>query len=752
MSTNSTPRHILVVDASGDFAELLRAALGSGPAPLALTAVKSPAEAEGYLQDSVPDLAFIDFDFTDGYRSELLSGNRDEALCPVVIIADRNDARMAVAAMKAGALDFLVKRETSPADLPAIVERVISEWDRILERRRTEAELRKSEKMFRLFFESAASGMAIVSPEGKALKINPTFCRLSGYSEAEAQEKSAIEVTHPDDREETRRLYDEIRTGHRRIVDHEKRYLCKDGSIVWGRATVAGMFDTDGALNCYAANVQDITERKEAERALRLSEGRFRTVFNSAAAGMVTISQEGRFLELNDAFISFIGYSRDELLNLRVADITHPDDLERTTENYRLLGGGQSRAIDYQKRFRRRDGSIVWGQVSMASVPGDDGLPLYYIGLVQDVTKSERDEEQLRESKQMLQLVLDYIPQHVFWKDRESVYLGSNRNFARAAGVDSPQDLVGKTDYDLPWKREEADFYRGCDRRVMEADTPELHIIEPQLQADGKEAWLDCNKIPLHDGDGRVVGILGTFEDITERKRAEEALVETNRELDAFVYTVSHDLRNLLTPIIGFASVVHENNRDLLDGQSLACLTTIESLGNRMRALMEDLLVLAKVGHIPQPDKPVDLNLLVDEVMIGMGSLIAETGVTVKRDALPGLRMPETLLSQIFNNLIGNAIHYAGNAGSPIEVGGERDDDKVRLYVRDHGQGIPQEDHDRVFEVFYRGTADPETPGTGVGLATVKKISHLYGGRVWVEETDGGGSTFWLELADSGSL
>ncbi len=141
-------------------------------------------------------------------------------------------------------------------------------------------------------------------------------------------------------------------------------------------------------------------------------------------------------------------------------------------------------------------------------------------------------EAKLRSSQGMLQLVMDNIPQFIFWKDKNSVYLGCNRNFAIAAGFDSPEDIVGKTDYDLPWKKEESDFYRQCDARVMETDTPEYHIIETQLQADGKQAWVDTNKIPLHDAEGQVVGILGTYEDITDRKLAEEALKKAKQELE----------------------------------------------------------------------------------------------------------------------------------------------------------------------------------------------------------------------------
>jgi PAS domain S-box-containing protein len=524
--------------------------------------------------------------------------------------------------MKAGAVDYVVKSSAALAEMPRIVERALREWRHITERKQSHEALQESEEKFRSFFDSAASGMAIIDLEGRAMQVNPTFCRLSGYSEAEALGMNILEMTHPDDREKTQHLYDEIRVGSRQVIDYEKRYLCKDGSVIWGHATVAGVYGSDGALRYFAANVHDITESKRAQ-------------------------------------------------------------------------------------------------------------------------------DQIRESKQMLQLVFDYIPQHVFWKDRNSVYLGCNSNFARAAGVERPQDLIGKTDYDLAWKREEADFFRDCDRRVMEADTPELHIIEPQLQASGKQAWLDTNKIPLHDGKGRVVGILGTFEDITERKQAEERLKETNQELDAFVYTVSHDLRSPLTPIIGYADFLRENYSDRLDDQALDCLAGISTSGGKMVALMEDLLTLAKVGQIERPAKPVDVNQVVQGVAKEFGSRILEAGLTMKWESLPTLQVTKTLLAQIFDNLIGNAVRYAGREGGPIEIGGERSGKVVRFFVRDHGPGIPAEERSRIFEVFFRGTTGKMVQGTGVGLAIVQKIARLYGGRVWVEETHGGGCTFWVEMEDA---
>ncbi len=185
------------------------------------------------------------------------------------------------------------------------------------------------------------------------------------------------------------------------------------------------------------------------------------------------------------------------------------------------------------------------------------GKPAYLSTIMRDIRDRKRVEEELRASTEMFQLVMDYIPQFVFWKDVDSVYRGCNENFARVAGVASPADIVGKTDHDLAWKAEEAAFFRQVDRKVMDSDTPELHIIEPQLQADGKQAWLDTNKIPLHDDTAKVVGILGTYEDITARKLAEDALIEREENLrilldsigDAVIATDAAGIVTRLNPV-----------------------------------------------------------------------------------------------------------------------------------------------------------------------------------------------------------
>lgn len=230
---------------------------------------------------------------------------------------------------------------------------------------------------------------------------------------------------------------------------------------------------------------------------------------------------------------------------------------------------------------------------------------------------------------------------------------------------------------------------------------------------------------------------------ITERRAAEKRLLESNRELEAFVYTISHDLRSPLTPIIGYAEFLRDEYGQQLDARALEILDDIEGQGNRMLGLLEDLLELAQAGYLERPEEPVDAGEVLNEVVREMKNQFPQA--TVVAQALPPAHLPRTLMTQIFQNLLGNAMRYAGGT---IEVGGERRGEIISYFVRDHGPGIPEAERDRIFEVFYRGSTAEGRRGTGVGLATVRKIARAYGGKAWVEGTPGGGSTFRVLVED----
>ena len=250
---------------------------------------------------------------------------------------------------------------------------------------------------------------------------------------------------------------------------------------------------------------------------------------------------------------------------------------------------------------------------------------------------------------------------------------------------------------------------------------------------------------PLYSSQGEPEK-LAVCRDITERKETNERLLEANRQLDSFVYTVSHDLRSPLTPIIGFAEFLKNEYRDRLDQQGIDLLTEIESQGNRMLTLMEDLLELSRVGHVAPPVEPVDSTVILQNVLNDMASEIAEKHVTVSSTPMPRLLLPESLLEELFSNLLHNALRYGCAEAGTIDVQGEMGNGHVTIQIVDHGPGIPEEEKARVFDVFYRGAAVKQLPGTGIGLATVQKIVRQYNGKIELLDTPGGGCTIVLQF------
>ncbi|WP_321531658.1 cache domain-containing protein [uncultured Desulfuromonas sp.] len=233
---------------------------------------------------------------------------------------------------------------------------------------------------------------------------------------------------------------------------------------------------------------------------------------------------------------------------------------------------------------------------------------------------------------------------------------------------------------------------------------------------------------------------------LTSVQVAQSDLKQVNKELEAFAYTVSHDLRTFLTPIVGYAQFLIENYHRVLDEQALDALDEIEQQGDKMLVFMEDLLDLAKVGHDDRPLHPVNTNAVVTDVIMDLNSeLVVQQGRIVIED-IPDVYLPKTVVSQLFSNLLTNAIRYSLPDGEQIEVGGYSRGSLIQFYVRDHGPGIDEQEQPQVFEVFFRGKQAKKCPGTGIGLATVQKIARHYGGRAWVNTTEGGGATVWVEV------
>lgn len=533
----------------------------------------------------------------------------------------------------------------------------------------------------------------------------------------------------------------------------------QEGQVDYANGHVKGSYEVHAfqtAPGMMASMFMDVTERIKTQEALRKSEERLRSFFQSSAAGIGLTSPQGKFLQVNPTACRLLGYTEEEFLQFYVMDITHPDDRDLVRNQFSELVAGARHVLDYENRYLHRDGSVIWGRSIASCVRDEDGKPLYIAGQVVDITDRKNAEFELQSTNRQLQNIIEFLPDATMVIDCDKKVVAWNREIEKLTGV-AKASILGRSNYaEILTGSSDPILIDRLDEELPEATAPydfikregETLFAERYLDTlrNGAGAYLWIKASPLRDTNGEIVGGIESMRDITARKQAEEQLINANRDLDAFVYTVSHDLRSPLTPIMGYSEYLQQNYREQLDEQALTCIESIHKAGQNMLAIMSDLLDLATIRKVERPERPSPTRSIVEYIVGGVTAQLVQVGATVRIEHLPSVWVPDSMLTLLFENLIGNAIRYACAEGGVITVGGGNSDGFTRFFVRDHGPGIPEEDRGRIFDVFYRGTTGTKHKGTGIGLATVQKIAKLFGGRAWYDATPGGGSTFWVEL------
>jgi PAS domain S-box-containing protein len=367
---------------------------------------------------------------------------------------------------------------------------------------------------------SSIDGIAIANPDGVITYVNTAFLRLWGYDrEAEVLGKSVTDFWI--NREEAAGVMASVvaRGGSMGELVAGRR----DGSPFFVEYSASLVKDSFGSVTHMMGSFVDITGRKQAENELRTAHTLLQGVINATQDLIFVKDTNLTYLACNKAFADHIGHPANQIVGHDDAE-WFPD--QKVLESFRtwdrkVLAEGKQHYIEEWVTYS--DGRRVPLETLKSPFYSSDGRLLGLIGVSRDITERKRVEDALRESRNLLQTVLDTIPVRVFWKDRDLRYIGCNQPFALDAGVNSPDEMVGKDDYQMGW-REQADLYRSDDRRVLESGKPKLHYEEPQTTPDGRRMWLRTNKVPLQNADGTIWGILGTYEDITEYKQAEESL------------------------------------------------------------------------------------------------------------------------------------------------------------------------------------------------------------------------------------
>ena len=629
----------------------------------------------------------------------------------------------------------------------------------ITARKQAEASLLESERRFRRTFELAGSGVAHIGMDRRFLRVNRRLCEILGYPQDELLRLTGRQISHPDDLDVINAQRPRLYAGEIDAVRVEKRYLRKDGSVIWVAFTMVVERDAAGKPQYEIAFFDDITARKQAEAALRESEERFRSVVDSANDGILVYDKQLNVVAGNLAAERILGLPLANIIGAAgftsLLPCVHADGSpvlpdERPT---RLTVKSGKPLTGQIVGIYRADGSMNWVSVNTGFLrrPGDTD---WYgvVSTIGDITKQRHAEIALSASEALYRQTFELATAGIAHVDLSGRFMKVNRRLCEILGY-GEQELIGRPVKEIshPEDRNLTDSQR---MRVRSGEKPSVRFEKRYLRKSGAIVWVDLSVALACDASGVPQYEIALFDDITERKKAEAALREaheelkrSNAELEQFAYVASHDLQEPLRMVSSYTQLLMRRYGDKLDGDAKDFTAFIVDGATRMKQLIEDLLAYSRVGTRDKNFKPVDAESSLKRALTNLRAAIQDSGATVTQDKLPTIPCDEVQLAQLFQNLIGNALKFRKPDAAPaVHVGAAEQGAEWEFMVRDNGIGIEPQYFERIFMVFQRLHDKGEYPGTGIGLAIVKKVVERHGGRIWVQSEPGAGTTFHFTM------
>jgi PAS domain S-box-containing protein len=621
----------------------------------------------------------------------------------------------------------------------------------------TERRLLESEDRFRRVFEDAPSGMCVSRTDGSFVQVNAAFCRMLGYSEQELLDTPWAKITHPDDITLSLGLLEEMYKHPGGCLEAEKRYLHRNGSIVWVRIKISVVRDIGGNPSCHLVHVENITERKQAKEALRESEERFRIMADGCPTLMWVTDAKGWSQFANRAYQIFCGTSAEHVEGVKWQKLLHPDDAQAYLQEFQRVVQSQM-PFRAEARVRRADGEWRWVATFAEPRLSTGGEFLGHVGLCLDITERRKTEQALQQSEEKFRQLAENI-REVFWMVQPA----------------TNEILYVSPAYEQIWDRTCASLYENPASRletIHPEDRERIHSLLPRLEQgesleleyrirtpDGQEKWIRDRAFPIRDRDGQLTRVVGIAEEITERKRYQDELVraregadDANQAKSRFLANTSHEIRTPMNGVIGMVQLLLETD---LTPEQRRYASVAQTSGRALLTLIDDILDLSKIeaGKITLENLSLDLRHTVEDVIQLARAQASAKGLQVHSDISPNiprlLRGDAHRLHQVLTNLCANAIKFTEQGGVTLEAVLESKSDRgatIRFSIADTGIGIRSEQVAVLFSPFTQ--ADVSTTrkygGTGLGLAICKHLVEMMGGTIGVEGREGHGSTFWF--------
>jgi PAS domain S-box-containing protein len=620
------------------------------------------------------------------------------------------------------------------------------------------SESKESGAKYRGLLEAAPDAMVVVNQAGEIVLLNVQAEKQFGYSRDELvgqQVKNIIpegfaeRLIADGTRSAAEALAQQIGTGIELIARR------KDGTEFPIEIMLSPLESAEGIL--VTAAIRDISVRKDAETHLAQMEGRYRGLLEAAPDAMVVVNPGGEIVLLNVQAEKQFGYSRDELVGQQVKNIIPEGFAERLiADGTRTAAEALAQQIGtgIELNGRRKDGTEFPIEIMLSPLESAEGILV--TAAIRNITTRRDAETHLAQMEGRYRGLLEAAPDAMVVVNQAGEIVLLNVQAEKQFGY-SRDELVGQQVKNIIpegfAERLIADGTRSAAQALAQQIGTGIELIA--RRKDGTEFPIEIMLSPLESAEGILV--TAAIRNITERKKSEEHLVQTvgelkrsNDELQQFAYVSSHDLQEPLRMVTSYTQLLAGRYKGRLDSDADEFIAFAVDGCNRMQGLIKDLLAYSRAGTNGKVLHEISAENALKEALANLRATIDQSGAVVTRDALPAIRTDETQLTQVFQNLVGNAIKYRGAEVPHVHVSATKNGGNEWTFsVRDNGLGIDPQYYERIFILFQRLHGRDEFEGTGIGLAICKKILERLGGRIWVESQLEKGSTFYFALPET---
>jgi len=608
-----------------------------------------------------------------------------------------------------------------------------------------ELALAESEARYRKLLDEQSDLISIFDLDGKRTYVNDAFCRFLGQTREQVLAEPAGSQMTEEVAEEIHKIASSL-TPEIPTDTHEYEIYRSDGERRWVMWTDKGIFDADGKLVSVQAVGRDITERKQIEE-------QFRHYFNLPLIGSAIYTPENEWLMINDAYCDFLGYRREEMMELTWVDLTHPDDIE---ENLRIFNAALSEpgdsAYTVEKRYIHKNGSVVHCDICVQCIRKPGGAPDYFLLHVIDISARKAAEAELRESEARLASILRLAPEGVITTNEKGQIKVFSQGAERIFGYTATEVIDQSLDLLIPERFREIhhDHIDSFDKSSSEFREMAERDEISGLRKDGTEFPAKASISKLISGSEKIFTVV--LHDITEQKQSQERLHTAkedaeiaNRAKTEFLANMSHELRTPLNSILGFSAMIQ---REIIgpvgDPRYGDYATSIHVSGSHLLSVITDILDISKIEakEAQLDESNVDVRKTINDCVKIVRERASSVEVTLSIDValdVPLLFVDERRLKQIILNLLSNAIKFTPASGSvmvQVEIDPEN---RTRITLTDTGVGIPAKDIPTIAEPFTQAHNQAMTrghqQGTGLGLSLVKSLTALHGGNMSIKST-----------------